>query len=219
MIELRRASIIRNGRILLYPVNLTLECGVLAMVTGPNGAGKTTLLRLMAGLWRPSEGKILFDGQRPSVQHRGQIGLVLQESMLYGRLTVQENLRFFGGLYRVRDLDDRIRQLAKELHFERRLGDPVSVLSKGYTQRVTLARALLPNPRLLLLDEPFDGLDPGVRGLVKDVLALRVAEGTTVVVVTHDPELMPNADMQILVNRGRVTVVSSETRASRDRAR
>lgn len=214
MIELRRASIIRNGRILLYPVNLTLESGVLATVTGPNGAGKTTLLRLMSGLWRPSEGEVLFDGESPSARHRGQIGLVLQESMLYGGLTVRENLRFFGRLYRVSDLENRIHDLANELRFERRLNDPVSVLSKGYTQRVTLARALLPKPRLLLLDEPFDGLDPGVRGLVKEVLALRVAEGATAVVVTHDLKLTPHADVQIQLNRGRVAVVSPGNKVS-----
>ncbi|MDI3257980.1 MAG: ABC transporter ATP-binding protein [Kyrpidia sp.] len=204
MIELRRASLIRNGRILLHPVSLCLGPGLVTAVTGPNGAGKTTLLRVMAGLWRPSEGEVLLDGKIPGAADRAQIGLVLQESMLYGGLTVRENLRFFGRLYRVPDLGGRIAALAEEFAFERRLDDPVARLSKGYTQRVALARAFLPAPRLLLLDEPFDGLDPGMHELVTEGLTRRVQNGATAVVVTHDLDFAGRADVRVAVNRGRV---------------
>jgi ABC-type multidrug transport system ATPase subunit len=168
----------------------------------------------MAGLWKPTEGEILFRGEKPQPAHRRDIGLVLQDSMLYGGLTVEENLRFFGRLYRVPDLAGKIEALARELEFFRRLGDPVSTLSKGYTQRVSLARALLPSPSLLLLDEPFDGLDPSMRELVHHVLVQRVAGGTTAVVVTHDLEYAETADVHLKVSRGRVSVWSRSAKAA-----
>lgn len=207
MIELRKASLSRNGRTLLYPVSLRLPPGVIAAVTGPNGAGKTTLLRMMAGLWKPTAGEIFFQGEPPRPDHRRLIGLVLQESMLYGGLTVEENLTFFGRLYRIPQLAERIRDLARELEFTRRLGDPVATLSKGYEQRVAIARALLHSPSLLLLDEPFDGLDPSMRDLVREVLVRRVSGGLTAVVVTHDLNYAETADLHIAVQRGRVAVL------------
>ncbi|MBX6394276.1 MAG: ABC transporter ATP-binding protein [Alicyclobacillaceae bacterium] len=206
MIELRKVTLVRNGRTLLFPVSFRLPSGVLAAVTGPNGSGKTTLLKILAGLWKPTDGEILFHGKKPQPAHRREIGLVLQDSMLYGRLTVEENLRFFGRLYRVPDLTGKIHALARELDFFRRLGDLVSTLSKGYTQRVALARALLPSPSLLLLDEPFDGLDPSMRELVHHVLASRVAGGATAIVVTHDLDYAEAADVHLQVRRGRVSV-------------
>jgi len=158
------------------------------VVVGPNGAGKTTLLRILAGLTRPTAGQIRVLGQpleRGSAQTRRAIGLLSHQSLLYDDLTLLENLTFAARLYSL----DRPRQTAETALAEAGLGDRADELprrlSRGLLQRAAITRALLHQPTLLLLDEPFTSLDAAAADRLRTDLRKRLARGLGVVLVTH----------------------------------
>jgi heme exporter protein A len=163
-------------------ISFTLERGRTLVIFGPNGAGKTTLLRVLAGLVRPTHGSAGVEGGRRA------IGWIGHQSQLYGHLTVQENLRFWGTLYDVpaRDLERRTGELIIRLGLEARAGQQVRTLSRGETQRAAIARALVHDPAVLLLDEPFTGLDRLAAEELGRVLGELAARGRATVLVTHD---------------------------------
>src|SRR2546422_4470469 len=136
-------------------ISFTLSAGQTLALFGPNGAGKTTLLKVLAGLIRPQRGRAVVEGGRRAV---GWIG---HQSHLYGHLTVRENLLFWGSLYDLPAAERRARAdaLLGRLAIADRADVPVRVLSRGQVQRVSIARALIHDPHVLLLDEPFTGLD------------------------------------------------------------
>jgi len=165
-------------------VSFTLQPGQTLAVFGPNGAGKTTLLKVLAGLIRPRTGRARIEGGRRAV---GWIG---HQAQLYGQLTVSENLRFWAALYDVsepaglRRASDLVSRLGLQA-YEHRL---VRELSRGLVQRVAIARALIHDPRVLLLDEPFTGLDRTAAEEFRRLLAEQAAEGRITVLVTHNVE-------------------------------
>jgi heme exporter protein A len=163
-------------------ISFTLERGRTLVIFGPNGAGKTTLLRVLAGLVRPTHGSAGVEGGRRA------IGWIGHQSQLYGHLTVRENLRFWGTLYDVpaRDLERRTGELIIRLGLEARAGQQVRTLSRGETQRAAIARALVHDPAVLLLDEPFTGLDRLAAEELARVLGELAARGRATVLVTHD---------------------------------
>jgi heme exporter protein A len=163
-------------------ISFTLERGRTLVIFGPNGAGKTTLLRVLAGLVRPTRGSAGVEGGRRA------IGWIGHQSQLYGHLTVRENLRFWGTLYDVpaRDLERRTGELIIRLGLEARAGQQVRTLSRGETQRAAIARALVHDPAVLLLDEPFTGLDRLAAEELGRVLGELAARGRATVLVTHD---------------------------------
>jgi heme ABC exporter ATP-binding subunit CcmA len=173
----------------LRDVSLRLEPGDAVLLYGANGAGKTTLLRTLAGLARPSEGEVLFAGHSLSSDSRpakARIGFVSHAAFLYGELTGRENLRFFGRLYGLGDLDRRI-DWALDLFAVRERGDePARNLSRGLQQRMSLARALLHDPAFLLLDEPFTGLDADSARNLEQLLERLPGEGKALVFATHN---------------------------------
>jgi len=168
----------------LDDVSFTLHPGQTLAVFGPNGAGKTTLLKVLAGLIRPRAGRAQVEGGRRAV---GWIG---HQPQLYGQLTVWENLRFWAALYDVPEPDflqredDLLFRLGLQ-NYEHRL---VRELSRGLVQRVAIARALIHDPRVLLLDEPFTGLDRTAAEEFRELLAEQAAAGRVTVLVTHNVE-------------------------------
>ncbi|HEY6224461.1 MAG TPA: ABC transporter ATP-binding protein [Gemmatimonadales bacterium] len=163
-------------------ITFTLDRGQTLVIFGPNGAGKTTLLRVLAGLVRPTHGATGVAGGRRA------IGWIGHQSQLYGHLTVRENLRFWGTLYDVpsRDLEQRLGELVVRLGLEARAGQQVRTLSRGETQRAAIARALIHDPAVLLLDEPFTGLDGLAAEELGRLLGELAARGRATVLVTHD---------------------------------
>ena len=174
----------------LAGVSLSVFPAECHLITGPNGAGKTTLLRLLAGLARPSAGSVSVSGEPLAGQPlvRRGIGLLSHQSQLYGELSPIENLEFAARLYGVSDPTGTARAGLAAVGLSHRAADPVRSLSRGMVQRVAIARALLHRPRVLLLDEPFSGLDVQSSEQTLALLAKERSEGRALVLVTHDAQ-------------------------------
>ena len=168
---------------------------------GENGAGKSTLLRMMAGLSEPTHGKVEVFGVDPRAAHQ-RLGYMSHASFLYDELDCQENLRYFAGLYDIhaREVwDHAIATVGLDPRLPRRVGD----YSQGMRQRLSLARAVLHNPELLLLDEPFSNLDIGSAAAMAELLGQMRDQGRTIFVVTHQPaHLAKTADESITLAGG-----------------
>ena len=173
----------------LRGVDLAVEPGSLQLILGPNGAGKTTLLRILAGLTRPSAGTVQVEGRplRAFPELRRHIGLLSHQSLLYDDLTALENLEFTARLYGLTAPRDLARRSIEAVGLRDRMHDPVRRYSRGMVQRVAIARALIHEPKVLLLDEPFTGLDQGAAERLLELLAERLAANCGVVLVTHSP--------------------------------
>jgi heme exporter protein A len=165
----------------LRGVSFTLPRHGFLLLTGPNGSGKTTLLRLLVGLAAPTKGNLMVEGERET------LGFVGHEPLLYHELTALENLELFGRLYRVPERRERSGMLLERFGLWDVRTDRVSTFSRGMTQRLALCRALLHDPALLVLDEPFTALDEDGSALLDRELAAMVGE-RTVVLSTHDPD-------------------------------
>jgi len=173
----------------LRGVDLAVEPGSLHLILGPNGAGKTTLLRILAGLTRPSAGRVVIDDGtlRDSPGLRKRIGFLSHQSLLYDDLTPLENLEFAARLYEIASPREAARKAIESVGLADRMNDPVRRLSRGMVQRVAIARALIHQPAVLLLDEPFTGLDPHAAVRLVELLSARLAANCGVVLVTHSP--------------------------------
>jgi heme ABC exporter ATP-binding subunit CcmA len=159
-------------------VDLELVRGDFLLVTGPNGAGKSTLLRVLAGLAAPTKGEL-------ELPPRGQVGYLGHEPLVYRELTPLENLHLFGRLYRVPDRGERIGMLLERFGLWEVRDQRVSTFSRGMQQRLSLCRTLLPDPSLLVLDEPFNALDAAGAELLDRTLEEQGERA--VIVATHDP--------------------------------
>lgn len=190
VIVMTQASRAFAGREVLSRVDLTITPGELVGVVGPNGGGKSTLLLLMAGLLRASSGQVRVcgvDAHRLSLTTSGLVGLVTARPGLYPLLTARENLHHFAGLHGLSpgEVDARAAPLAAALGLGR-LDERVQVLSTGMQQKLSLIRALLLSPKVLLLDEPTANLDPVVSNTLAAEVRRRVDQGLACVWVTHD---------------------------------
>lgn len=193
----------------LRGVNLTLSAGGLLLLLGPNGAGKTTLSRIITTLARPNGGRLLYRGvpvagsSRPG--YRAVLGYISHRTYLYGHLTAVENLRFFGKFYGLSNLNERIVNTLAEVGLEDPATRRVRDFSRGMAQRLSLARALLTEPEILIMDEPFTGLDPeGRRKLAKTLSDLKT-QGRAVLLISHHVEdVFPYAERVALLHGGRI---------------
>lgn len=177
--------------------------GKLYVVLGDNGAGKTTLLRIIAGLSEPTRGNISVMGTSKLKVAQAQIGYMAHASLLYDDMTGIENLRYFAGLYGVDHR--RCREVIAAVHLDPDLERPVAQYSQGMRQRMSLARALLNDPSLLLLDEPFSNVDTHSASEMAGLLAQLRDQGRTLFVVTHQPALLEwGADEFVWMEMGRI---------------
>jgi len=186
----------------LARVSLTARAGDIVGLLGPNGAGKSTLIGILATLVAPTTGEVRFGDINASghdaLRHR--IGLLAHELHLYPELTAQQNLVFFARLYGL-DAREAVPAALERAHLTDRAHDEVSEFSRGMRQRLALERALLHRPRLVLLDEPFTGLDDHAVGLVTDRLRRLAADGCIVVMATHDLDLADGLVTRVAVIR------------------
>jgi heme exporter protein A len=195
----------------LSGVSLSVDEGQTLVVFGPNGAGKTTLLRVLATLLRPHAGTVRVLGSELPDEAwavRGRVGLLGHEPLLYRELTARENLHFHARLYGVADA--RVQELLESLAISARAGEPLRTLSRGMVQRVAVARAVLHDPELLLLDEPYANLDPAAVELVAPLLAARAgaSDARTRVICSHDPRGgLSEADVVLGLRAGRPTLL------------
>jgi ABC-2 type transport system ATP-binding protein len=201
-----------GDRVALDGVSLSVGAGETFALLGPNGGGKTTLFRIVATLVRPGSGTVSVFGAdtvADAAAVRRSIGVVFQAPALDGRLTVAENLVHHGHLYGLRGagLRARVGEALARVGLADRGNDVVRSLSGGLARRAEIAKALLPDPRLLLLDEPTTGLDPRVReDLWRDLRELRARLGTTIVLTSHLMDEAAACDRVALLDRGRVVL-------------
>ncbi len=200
-------------------VDFTLARGEFLTVFGPNGAGKTTLLRMLCGAVKPTRGAVLVAGRdvAKSDAARRRIGLLSHQTFLYPGLTAAENLDFYGRLYGLEQRREVVEAALESVGLRSRRDDRVRTFSRGMQQRLALARTLLHEPEVVLLDEPYTGLDPHAAAMLRDVLD-RLRDGrTTVVLVTHNlSQGLEQADRVVVQVGGRW--VSDEPRAAVDAA-
>lgn len=189
MLEVSRLSKRFGSNRVLTNINLTLQPGEVVALFGPNGAGKTTLIRLICGLERPDSGQVLLhqDGQvLPVTDQKHTLGVILHQPLLYEALTPHENLRFYAKLYGLPDPEQRITELLERVGLKKRAQDSVRIFSRGMKQRLALARAMLHQPRILMLDEPYTGLDREGCALVNTLLKEEAAKGCLILLTSHD---------------------------------
>ncbi len=173
MIEVKGLVKSFGSKVALDGVDLDVAEGEFLTLVGPNGAGKTTLIRILATLAKPTQGDVRvagFDLAKQGAEVRQRIGLASHQTLLYGDLSAEENLRFYGRMYEAPHLEERITALLQRVDLEHRRRDPVRTFSRGMQQRLSIARALLHDPAILLLDEPYTGLDQHAAEVLKEVL-------------------------------------------------
>jgi ABC-2 type transport system ATP-binding protein len=208
VVRLAGVSCRRGRREALHRVDLEVQPARVTGVLGPNGAGKSTLLGVVAGLYRPFEGTAWVLGEHLPARGTGlrrRIGVVLQETALYEELTVTENLRLTAALYSLARPAQRITEVLELIDLADRAGDLVASLSGGMRRRVTLARALLHQPELLIIDEPTLGIDAEARHAIWEHIRLLRARGTTVMVASNYlDEVQALCDIAAVLHEGRL---------------
>lgn len=207
----------------LNRVSFTCQAGQVVALLGANGAGKSTLLSIAATLLEPSEGRVLYGEQTAhagGATLRGLIGVLGHDLYVYPELSAAENLAFFGRLYGVGDIDRAVRAGLAAAALSDRANDPVSSFSRGMRQRLALERALIHSPRLLLLDEPFTGLDDVSSIALRQRLRGARDRGAIVIVTTHDLEAIEAiVDDAVVLVRGRAERLGTGAGSLRERYR
>ncbi|MGV8981307.1 ABC transporter ATP-binding protein [Clostridium sp.] len=186
-----------------------IEAGEVVGLLGENGAGKTTTLRILATILSPTKGSVVIDGydvQKQGGKVRSSIGALFGGDVaLYDRLTARENIEYFGQLYDMKheELNNRIKSLAQYFQFEDYLDKKASELSRGMKQKIAIARAIVHDPKVMLLDEPTTGLDVVARRLLYDLIAQWSKEGKTILLSSHSiSEIERLCQRVIIINKG-----------------
>ena len=187
-LEVRNIHKFYEDRQVLNDVSLQVAPGEIVGLLGPTGAGKTTMMKILSGLTRAKSGEIFLDG-RPLDEDRAatkrRIGIIPQENNLERELTVRNALKCYAMLFGVKNFPERLAEVSRWISLDEVIDKPVSKLSGGFARRALIARALLPDPELLLLDEPSVGLDPDVRHQLWDLIRLVASQGKGVLITTH----------------------------------
>lgn len=222
-VEVRDVSRHFGRRRALSHVSATFRAGEIVGLFGPNGAGKSTLLGILSTLSRPTSGEVRYGGKLAREigdPLRARIGVLGHDLFLYSDLSARENLLFFAELYGLRDASARIAGALTAARLEARAEDRVGAFSRGLRQRLALERALLHGPRLVLLDEPFTGLDDQSASLLIDRLRALRGEGAIVLMATHDFESADGlVDRAMCLANGRAIAIEGFGGTLRDRYR
>jgi heme exporter protein A len=204
----------RFGRkTILNAVDMQVSAREIVAVVGPNGAGKTTLLRIISSLMRPTSGDVYVDGHHlpeDAAVVRRRLGVVSHQTPLYGDLTAQENLMFHARLYNLEQADLRISNVLDQIGLTARRKDLVRTFSRGMQQRLSIGMAVLHEPVILLLDEPFTGLDPEGSDMLGTFLANATAGGCAVIMTSHDLFGVEKlADRFVFLSQGKIAASMS----------
>lgn len=205
-----------GSRQVLSELNLEVDAGEVVGIIGPNGGGKSTLLLMMAGLLKPTTGEVTVCGiaaHRLALESSGRVGLVMARPGLYPLLTGWENLEYFGGLFGLSKPEIRAKsaEMLGRLELEPQMGTRLSTWSTGMQQKLSLLRALLLSPALLLFDEPAANLDPLAAETMYDELRVRADDGLACVLVTHNlVAAEAKCDRVLLINGGLVEQIQTE---------
>ena len=208
MIEVRKLVKRYGQKVVLKGLDLTVEEGQFVALLGPNGAGKTTLMRILATLAKPQLGEVWIAGMAIPAEAgkvRSRLGVVGHQPMLYGDLTGEENLRFFARLYALPDPVARIHEVLELIGLDRARRELVRRYSRGMQQRLSIGRAILHRPTVLLLDEPYTGLDPEASNTLDQLLSEVIGKGRTVLMASHQIERAAAlADRIDILARGKI---------------
>ena len=192
----------------LQNVDISLQSGELVCLLGPNGAGKSTLIRLLSGLLKPTAGEITIDGtfvDYSEAEVRRKIGLILHQTFLYEQLTGLENLQLYARLYGTRLKESDLKHLMVRVGLGKVRPVPVRSYSRGMKQRLTIARALLNNPQILLLDEPYTGLDQQGSAMLNQLLAEEQENQRIILLTTHELSFIRQVASRFdILHRGRI---------------
>lgn len=194
----------------LKNINFPVRKGSTVAIYGPNGAGKTTLFKILSTLWAPTKGSVTinnFDIITESSKVRKSIGVLSHETFLYNDLTAEENLRFYGQMYGIDSelLDSRIDELLEKTDITYRATDRINDFSRGMKQRLSIARALIHEPEILFLDEPYTGLDHNAVNIFDNILNDLDSQNTTKLIVSHNIEQsFELCDRAIILNNGEI---------------
>lgn len=191
MIEVKGLTKCFGYKKALNRINLLIMRGECLAIFGPNGAGKTTLIQILSSLMRPTSGQVLicgYDVQREGEEVRKRIGVISHQTFLYDKLTAFENLEFYGRMYNVKESGKRIEEVLERVGLRDHKSDQVQTLSRGMRQRLSLARAILHEPSILLLDEPYAGLDQSGMETFKGILEDFIESSGTTIMTSHDLE-------------------------------
>lgn len=208
MIQISNLTKRYGFNLVLRGINLHVKPAEFVTLVGPNGAGKSTLLRIVATLLKAESGQVLVGGwplPEFAQKVRRYIGLVSHQSLLYSDLTAAENLEFFAGLYGLDQRGGQIQAALKMVGLTSRQRDPVRTFSRGMLQRLTIARATLHKPDILLLDEPYSGLDQAAATILDELLMREKQNGRTILMITHDlRHAFSVSDRLLILDRGKI---------------
>jgi len=214
-IEIKNLSKYFGHFLALKEINLIVEKGEFLTIFGPNGAGKTTLIRILSTLLRATQGEIRINGLDLHTENekvRYQLGVISHNTFLYDYLTAKENLYFYGKMFDLPDLKARVGLLLSQLGLKERENDLVRDFSRGMQQRLSIARALIHNPVILLFDEPYTGLDQHASRVLKDLLDKLHTQERTIILTTHNlAQGLESSDRVVVLVSGRV-VYQEETK-------
>lgn len=192
----------------LKKVDLDIFQGKSVTIFGPNGAGKSTLLKVLSMQSRLSRGELLYKGisyKKLSDDFRKHFGIISHQLFLYGNLSAIENLKFYGSLYGIKNPEKKGEELLKQLNIYKQKDDLVRTFSRGMLQRVSIARALIHNPDIIFLDEPYTGLDSFAAEKLSDILKEQLTNNKTIIMVTHNIETgLSLADTVVIMNKGKI---------------
>ena len=212
-IEIRGLSKAFGRTAVLRELDLDIPWGEVLAILGPNGSGKTTLIKILATLTRPDSGTVRVAGvdiARSGKSVRRVIGVVTHDSLLYEGLTAYENLKFFARMFSLDNVEDRIAKSVERMGMTSRLHDRVNTLSHGMKKRISIARALLHDPAILLMDEPESGLDQEALAMLDDVVTDTSIPYRSVVITTHNLERgLKLGDRTAILSQGRIAYQES----------